>query len=84
MNKQKISTSLAMSENGFLFLPTTGETFTVNEMGKLILKYLQEGNDQQSIIEAITEEYDVDADDLQRDFVDFMSQLKQFQLVVEA
>lgn len=84
MHKPSLSPSLAMSENGFLFLPTTGETFTVNELGKLILKYLQEGKNQQSIIDAITEEYDVDADDLQRDIVDFMSQLKQFQLVVEA
>jgi hypothetical protein len=84
MNKQKISTSLAMSENGFLFLSTTGETFTVNELGKLILKYLQDGKDQQSIIDAITEEYDIDAEDLHRDFIDFMNQLKQFQLVVEA
>ncbi len=83
MGKQKISSSLALSENGFLFLPTTGETFTVNEMGKLILKYLQEGKDQQSIVDAITEEYDVEAEDLQRDYLDFMGQLKQFQLVVE-
>lgn len=84
MHSPKLSTSLAMSENGFLFLPTTGETFTVNEMGKLILKYLQEEKDQQSIIDAITAEYDVDADDVHRDILDFLSQLKQFQLVMEA
>jgi len=84
MNKLQVSTSLALSENGFLFLPTTGETFTVNESGKLILKYLQEGKDQQAILDTIAEEYDVDPDDLHRDFVDFLSQLKQFQLVVEA
>jgi hypothetical protein len=83
MGKQKISSSLALSENGFLFLPTTGETFTVNEMGKLILKYLQDGKDQQSIVNAIAEEYDVEAEDIQRDYLDFMGQLKQFQLVVE-
>lgn len=84
MHSPKLSTSLAMSENGFLFLPTTGETFTVNEMGKLILKYLQEEKDQQSIIDAIAAEFDVDADDVHRDFLDFLSQLKQFQLVMEA
>ena len=60
MSSTQISTSLAVSENGFLFLPTTGETFTVNETGRFILRRLQEGREQQEIISSLIDEFDVE------------------------
>lgn len=81
MSHLTITPDLAISETGFLFLPSTGETFTVNELGKRILKSLQEGMSQEAIVGAITEEFDVDPVDAQRDFLDFVGLLKHLHLV---
>ncbi len=80
MSSTQISTSLAVSENGFLFLPTTGETFTVNETGRFILRRLQEGREQQEIISSLIDEFDVEPVDAQRDVLDFIGQLRQYHL----
>lgn len=70
-----------MSENGFLFLPTTGETFTVNETGRFILRRLQEGREQPEVISGLIEEFDVEPADAQRDVLDFVGQLRHYQLI---
>ncbi len=84
MNQLTITPDLAISETGFLFLSSTGETFTVNELGKQILRSLQDGVSQEAIIQAITEEFDVEPVDAQRDVVDFVGLLKHLRLAVES
>ena len=84
MNHLTITPDLAISETGFLFLSSTGETFTVNELGKRILKSLQEGMTQETIVQVITEEFDVEPANAQRDFLDFVGLLKNLRLVAEA
>ena len=39
----KINKDLAISENGFLFNPATGESFTANPMAFEIIRMLKEG-----------------------------------------
>ena len=73
--------NVAVSENGFLFLPSTGESFTLNEVGKTILDYLRESSTTEAIIEKIANDYDVDKTVAERDFNDFINQLKNFRLV---
>lgn len=84
MNRLTVTPDLAISETGFLFLSSTGETFTVNELGKRILKSFLEGMSQEAIVQAIVEEFDVEAADAQRDFQDFVGLLKQLHLVAES
>jgi hypothetical protein len=79
-----ITPDLAISETGFLFLSSTGETFTVNALGKRILRSLQDGMSQEAILKSITEEFDVEPADAQRDFLDFVGLLKHLHLTVEA
>jgi hypothetical protein len=74
--------SLAVSESGFLFLGSTGETFTLNAIGKEIFTMLKEGKSGSVIKEAIHSEYDVDEKTLERDVDDFLNQLKSFKLVI--
>ncbi len=81
MEQYKMLSNVAVSENGFLFLPTTGESFTLNEIGKSILDYLKKGNTSEEIIEQIVNEYDIDNTLAERDFNDFINQLKNFRLV---
>ncbi len=84
MDHLTITPDLAISETGFLFLSSTGETFTVNELGKQVLRSLQDGMSQEAIIRAITEEFDVEPVDAQRDVVDFIGLLKQLRMAVES
>ena len=81
MEQYKMLSNVAVSENGFLFLPTTGESFTLNEIGKKILDLLKQNNSSEEIIEKIVNEFDVDDTLAERDFNDFINQLKNFRLV---
>ncbi len=81
MENYKMLNNVAVSENGFLFLPGTGESFTLNEIGRTILEYLKEGNKSDEIIEKIISEYDIDKTIAERDFNDFINQLKNFRIV---
>ncbi len=81
MEQYKMLSNVAVSENGFLFLPTTGESFTLNEIGKKILDLLKQNNSSEEIIEKIVNEFDIDNTVAERDFNDFINQLKNFRLV---
>jgi Coenzyme PQQ synthesis protein D (PqqD) len=83
MSTYKAAENLAISETGFLFLPGTGETYTSNEIGKTIIQLLQKGDNQEKIIEKITNEYDVEPNTFEKDLADFINQLTQFNLVSE-
>jgi hypothetical protein len=74
--------SLAVSDSGFLFLASTGETFTLNGIGKELFLRLKEGEGLSAIKEKMLAEYDVDVTTLDRDFEDFLTQLKHFKLVM--
>jgi hypothetical protein len=84
MSQYIVPESLAVSDSGFLFLSSTGETFTLNEIGKEIFKLLQSGDDAQSIEERVLSEYDIDRTTFERDFDDFINQLNSFKLIATA
>ncbi|WP_456419049.1 HPr-rel-A system PqqD family peptide chaperone [Thermovibrio sp.] len=67
---------LAISDEGFIFDPETGSSFTVNQTGLFILKLLKEGKSQEEIVEALTEEFDVSREEASRDLIDFLEQLR--------
>lgn len=81
MSQYIVPESLAISDSGFLFLSSTGETFTLNELGKEIFKLLQSGDGSQAIEEKVLSEYDVDRTTFERDFDDFLNQLNSFKLI---
>ena len=70
-------TSLAISDNGFIFKPSTGESLTTNEIGLMIINLLKEGKSADDIISAITEEFDVDAISAGRDLYEYLDFLKR-------
>jgi hypothetical protein len=75
MSPQKLASQLAISESGFLFLTTTGETFTANPVAREILLALQATRDESEILAMIQRDYDVDPTTAERDLRDFMAQL---------
>ena len=73
--------NLAISDTGFIFDPYSGKTFTANEVGIRIILFLKNGGDLPSIQTEILKEYDITADQLERDVSDFLIQLKEQGLI---
>ncbi len=69
--------SLAISDNGFIFKPATGESFTTNEMGLFIINLLKEGKSGDEVINAITEGFEIDNVTAGRDLYEFLDFLKR-------
>ena len=77
----KIKKNIAISESGFLFDPSTGESFTFNPVGLEIFNYLRGEKSLDEIKEIITEKYDIDANNFERYYFDFTSMLNQYHLL---
>lgn len=81
MSTYAIPESLAVSDSGFLFLASTGETFTLNAIGREVFRMLQNGETLDAIQQALLTDYDVDPPTVERDIHDFVHQLTVFKLV---
>lgn len=77
----KLKRNIAVSESGFLFDPTGGESYSLNEPGIEILNLLKEKRSQEEITEYMTETYDIAPDDFERYYFDFIGMLRQFKLL---
>ncbi|WP_035587434.1 PqqD family protein [Hippea jasoniae] len=73
--------SLAISEDGFIFDPQTGNSYTVNKTGLFIIKLLKENKSEDEIVEILTNEYDIDKNEAQKDVADFIGYLKTLGLM---
>jgi len=67
---------LAISDEGFIFDPETGNSFTVNQTALFIIRLLKEGKGQDEIVEALVKEFDVTKEEATRDLIDFLEQLR--------
>lgn len=79
----KLNQSIAISENGFVFNPATGDSFTLNNTGMQIISMLKSGKTIDDIKESLSAEYDVDTMILDRYLQDFISELKRNNLLFE-
>ena len=75
-----IRKNIAVSENGFIFNPLTGDSFSVNQTGVFILRKMKEGDSNEDIMKALQEEYELDTHTAEKDLYDFLSLLKSYQL----
>jgi len=76
-------TSLALSDSGFIFDPSTGQTFTTNETGLDIIRLLKEGKAVDEILAFIEEHYDGERDVIYKDATQFLAQMKTYRLIDE-
>lgn len=79
----KIKSNVAISESGFIFNPLSGESYSVNPIGREIFNALKANKEYDDVRNEITEKYHVDKDTFERDFSDFISMLKQYELIEE-
>ncbi|MBN2746226.1 MAG: PqqD family protein [Bacteroidales bacterium] len=73
----KIKSNIAISDSGFLLNPSSGESFSLNPMGVMILKMVKEGKSLQEMSTEISQDYDVNQSILERDIEDFKGTLMQ-------
>lgn len=68
---------LAVSESGFVFDPSSGRSFTVNETGVSILRALQQELGLDAIRRELATDYEVAPQTLERDLSEFLGSLKE-------
>ncbi len=73
--------NIATSESGFIFNPTTGDSYSANPIAAEILLKIKEGFSEASIKDFIKETYDVTASQIEKDWDDFINQLKAANLL---
>jgi len=69
---------LAISESGFIFDPSSGHNFTVNETGLSILRLLQKDNELKPLLKKLKEKYDISQRELERDVLEFAGLLRDY------
>jgi hypothetical protein len=77
----KVNRNLAISENGFVFNPTTGDSFSVNELGAMIINEIKAGKSKNEILDVVSNDYNADKSTIEKDFNEFLQILSNHQLV---
>lgn len=77
----QVNRNLAISENGFVFNPSTGDSFSVNELGTIIINEIRAGKSKSEIIDTIHEEFEVEKNTIEKDLNDYLEVLSNHQLV---
>lgn len=77
----QLKSGLRISDQGMVFDPSTGESFTLNPTGLAILKLMMDGADENGIFDIMSNDYDLNRTEFERYFLDFISVLKSFQLL---
>lgn len=79
----KVKNNIAVSDSGFIFNPSTGESFSVNPISKQIMEWMSEGKSDSEIIDIVVKIYATDKDTVEKDLYEFIELLKSYQLVEE-
>lgn len=77
----KLNEDIALSDNGFVFDPTSGETFSLNQTGTDIIKLLKKGLNIEEIKKALLEKYEANDYEIEKEIYDFITILKQYNLI---
>jgi len=78
----QINKNIAISDNGFLFNPATGESFSVNSTGTEMLNLIKDGKDLDQIKAIFINKYEIDANTIEKDYQEFIDLVKQHNLAI--
>jgi len=76
-----INKNIAVSDSGFVFNSTTGESFSVNPIGVEIIELLKQDLTIEQINNKLLEKYNADIVTIDKDVNDFISLLEQYSLI---
>ena len=73
--------NLAISDNGFIFDPASGHSYTANETAVFVINNLKDGKSTEEIIDSLLEVYQVDKNTAEADLLGIVEQLTANYLV---
>ncbi len=76
----RLKKNLALSDSGFVFDPSTGDSFSTNPIGLEIVKMLQTGKDADEIKAQVVKTYLIDEVGFEKDYYDFVNTLTKLKL----
>lgn len=77
----KIKRDIAASDSGLVFNPMNGESYSVNPIGMEIFNLLKAQKGFNEISKKLKDKFEVEDSTLEKDFFDFTSMLKQYELL---
>ena len=76
----KLKKNLAFSDSGFVFNPSTGDSFSANPIGLEILTMIKNGKDEDTIISHVLNNYQTERETVEKDLYDFTKMLQTLKL----
>lgn len=73
--------NITISDSGFIFDPTSGDSFSVNKIGLEILKSIRNKESYEDLVSRIILEYDVTDKMFEQYYLDFKQMLKSENLL---
>ena len=77
----KLKANIAISDSGFVFNPSTGESYSVNPIGIELITMIKNGKEFEEILKEVLLKYNTDEASFEKDYFDFIGQLKQYYLL---
>ena len=78
----KVIKEIKISDNGFVFNSNTGDSFSLNPVGLELLRLISQNKEFEEIKEQFSGRFDVDEVTFEKDFYEFCSLLKLYQIIV--
>jgi len=73
---QEIIQRLALNDSGFVFDPMNGRSFSANDVGLYILRFLQHNYAIEALLTAVERDFDIQRGQAERDITEFCEQLR--------
>jgi len=78
----QINKNIAISDSGFVFNPSTGDSFSTNQVGLEIIRLLKENKSKEELIKELVTIFSIDESTLEKDLGDFFMMLNSYQILV--
>lgn len=78
-----IKKNIAISESGFIFNPTTGDSYSTNPIGLDIIRMMKDEKSKDEIRSTILQRYSIDESTFEKDLYDFIHMLMSNQIIEE-
>ncbi len=77
----KINKKIAVSESGFVFDSSTGDSFSVNPLGIEIIGMVRDNKTEDDIRKILSEKYEVSVPVLEKSLSDFIGSLRSAKII---